>query len=618
MMLAAADRRITIFGYAASLLRWWRLNFLDLIENDLLALAVLEGGEPPMHSKSESKAVDAIKLIEKTYVATLEPQQLTAFEAYWESYVDSVLSEDSTGIDQQEIDKHLLIALDILQRVEHSDDKLASSQKLVDEEPGPALLIESNGAIVASNSLAKHMVGEATNFWDLELDANAVRRIRDWIGQGRANVRQTPFFVHSHLAGALRKQCLFLAPVKADPGSRENILISRIDATYAPEALSAFQNTYDLSAAEADVAFKLTDGLSPAEVADARGASIHTVRTQIKSLLRKTDVRGIPDLVRVFSNISARLAVSESAAPGSPGQVDGQSMLRYGRMTLADGRQLEYLEQGHPNGSPVLFLHSLITDVGLSRTATRKAVMAGLRFITPIRAGYGNSDPNPTRDIEVAVENTATDLHALLGHLGIKQAVLVSGWAGCFAQRFASKYPEKVSGLILLRSVPLWRDDFLPSMRPRYRNIVKSSIHLPSAVPYLAKLGKILMDSGRESTFARGMNRERERDLKSLEDPQIMETVSRSYHCISKQGTDTFVFELKSIHRDWSHHATQVRVPTTIIVEDDFLDFPKKAFDQYVDLVPHAKLSTVKGAGEYLYLTHFDALLQEISEFQTE
>ncbi|MEE4211971.1 MAG: alpha/beta hydrolase [Parvularcula sp.] len=318
-------------------------------------------------------------------------------------------------------------------------------------------------------------------------------------------------------------------------------------------------------------------------------------------------------MVRKFSTLSARIAVREPGLASLIDHAPDQAMLRYGSMTLPDGRRLEFLEQGHPKGQPVILVHSLITDVGLSSSATRRAVMAGLKFITPIRAGFGNSDPNPAPDIEASVENGADDLNALLEHLNIDQTVMIGGWASSFVQRFATRYPNKLKGMIILRCVPLWADSFLPSIRPRYRNILKSSIFLPAAVPYLAKLGRILMTSGQELAFARGMNRERERDLAALDDPDILETVKRSYHCICAQGTDTFVFELKTVHHDWSKDACAVRVPTTIIVEDDFIDYPQSAFEKYVELVPHARLSKVEGAGEYLYLTHFETVIEELS-----
>ncbi|MCK0129264.1 alpha/beta fold hydrolase [Erythrobacter sp. F6033] len=570
-----------------------------------------------MSTNDEDHVFDAIKLIEKTYAATLEPEQLVSFETFWESYLDTYRADPSAELDQQQIDTHIMLALDILKRVDHSEPSRLTAKNLVEGDPGETFIMNAKGAIVAANDRACAMIDDRGSVFDLELDTDAVLRLQSWIKTGNSATSRAPLFVHSHLLGSVRKNCLFVTPVALEQDGDEHFLVSRINTSFAPEAFSSIRETYDLSSAEADVAKKLAGGMSPAEVAEDRGASIHTVRTQIKNLLKKTDTRNISDLVGILSGISARLGGVRRDGLGLPqdGTEDG-SLLRKGSMTLADGRRFEFFEQGHPNGFPVMFLHSLITDVGLSRSAARQAVLAGLRFITPIRAGYGNSDPNPQQNLDVALDNAAADLKSLSEHLGIGPFVIVSGWAACFAQRFALRHPELVSGMLLLRCVPLWDDGFLESIRPRYRNIVKSSIHLPKVVPYLARLGKVLMDTGRELTFARGMNRERPRDIKSLDDPEIIETVSRSYHCISQQGVDTFVAEMRTIHHDWADDARNSVVPTTVIVEDDFIDFPERAFDRYLELATQTRLRKVKDAGEYLYLTHFDIVLDEIARLR--
>ncbi|MHA7773610.1 helix-turn-helix transcriptional regulator [Roseibium sp. M-1] len=58
------------------------------------------------------------------------------------------------------------------------------------------------------------------------------------------------------------------------------------------------QQEFGLSPAEAATALKLAGGDTPAEIALARGVSIHTVRNQIKASLSKTDCRRQSDLVR--------------------------------------------------------------------------------------------------------------------------------------------------------------------------------------------------------------------------------------------------------------------------------------------------------------------------------
>lgn len=47
---------------------------------------------------------------------------------------------------------------------------------------------------------------------------------------------------------------------------------------------------HGITRAEAEVACALADGLTPAEIAETRGASLHTVRNQIKAAMAKCGV----------------------------------------------------------------------------------------------------------------------------------------------------------------------------------------------------------------------------------------------------------------------------------------------------------------------------------------
>ncbi len=62
---------------------------------------------------------------------------------------------------------------------------------------------------------------------------------------------------------------------------------------------------FGLTPAEARVLAHLGEGMSPEEIAENAGVSMHTVRAQIKALRRKTDQRRISDLVRLAAGSPA-------------------------------------------------------------------------------------------------------------------------------------------------------------------------------------------------------------------------------------------------------------------------------------------------------------------------
>lgn len=70
---------------------------------------------------------------------------------------------------------------------------------------------------------------------------------------------------------------------------------------------------YDLSASESDILDLAADGRSNQEIADIRGRALDTVKSQMKSLMRKTNSENRMDLVHMVRNLSS--AVSYKAAP---------------------------------------------------------------------------------------------------------------------------------------------------------------------------------------------------------------------------------------------------------------------------------------------------------------
>ncbi|MBL4876958.1 MAG: hypothetical protein JKY10_10760, partial [Cohaesibacteraceae bacterium] len=66
-----------------------------------------------------------------------------------------------------------------------------------------------------------------------------------------------------------------------------------------------FQEQYSLSRAELHVAFQIACGISPEHIADARGTSLGTVRTQIKLLKQKLIAPNIAAITRLVLGYSA-------------------------------------------------------------------------------------------------------------------------------------------------------------------------------------------------------------------------------------------------------------------------------------------------------------------------
>ncbi|NJN30081.1 MAG: alpha/beta hydrolase [Synechococcales cyanobacterium RM1_1_8] len=81
--------------------------------------------------------------------------------------------------------------------------------------------------------------------------------------------------------------------------------------------------------------------------------------------------------------------------------------------------------------------------------------------------GQGRSARGPRETYQL--DNNVEDMEALRQHLGLDQIVVIGGsYGGMVAQAYASRYPARVSQLILYATVPDWR--FLPQAQAALRS----------------------------------------------------------------------------------------------------------------------------------------------------
>lgn len=550
-------------------------------------------------------------IIEETYAAMVEPERLTAFESYWEAYIDSGLAAEDTDIRDlrnSPVSIHIDRAIDIIERMEASKTTENRAQSIVDSNYGFGFLINKLGKIIARNSDAIARTNNVTSLAELGLDAKGYTRITDWISnrvQSKKHLFVIVYFGHDE-----KKFSLFVTPVDIpSPGTNTNethYLITSVDFEIPESARTAIQDAYELTSAEADVAMRLTQGLAPASIAIERKTSIHTVRTQIKKILRKTDAHNVPDMVRTLSIMSSKFFAVESQLTRAETNFTNNPMARSGQMVLPDGRILSYLEQGHPSGSPVINIHSAVSGAHITAASAKYAVLQGIRIISPYRPGYGDSDHNFKTNIHETCDAFADDLLHLIEHLQLEKPVIVGK---PYAQRFAAKYKSAARALVFLNYVPLWDDAQLDHMSNRYRTMIKTSMYSPGIVKYPARLAKILIDTGRGRMFLEGFNSGGQSAEKKQKKSAMIDHILFSLKEQMKQGVEAFTHDVASIHTDWSDDAKQLTLPVIVICGTPNPYQSKSTFDRYKSLVPHAKMVWLDRAAKHV---GFKTVIDEI------
>ncbi|MEP3892217.1 MAG: alpha/beta fold hydrolase [Hellea sp.] len=553
-------------------------------------------------------------VIRELYAATVNPIRLSEYEALWEAYIDAQIQRNPVSFDfnNTPIIAHLNIAMDILGKVRVANEGKTQVQDIIESHYGFGFIIDKNGRIISSNADASDFTSGHQNLSDLNINQMSVKNILDWLN--KKDRRYSFFQVHRNDAPS--SETWFVSSIVIDrdsPGtSHQHFLITSSETSLSSESRNVIGESLGLSTAETQVAGLLAAGKTPKEVAALRDVKITAVRTQIVNIKNKMNANDIPDIVRKFISMGLRAtsAMSQIKRTEDVGSLNSVTV-RETSITLRDGRRMQCFEQGHPNGQIILQLHSLISGVEFTEKASQDLVRHGYRMISPCRAGFGKSDLNRQKDTINVIDESVKDLVEVLDSINANNVVLLTGWAGAIAQRLALK-DARIKGLVLSGAVPVWSPEYVNVLSPRYRTLIKTSIHAPKAAPYLARLGKALIDSGRSDLFIGSLDKMNRVDQLALKDKDVYRLVEDRFKFLTQQGIWAFSEDLPSIHQDWTEDAKQLKIPVTIVLGEDNTDQPPEAVMRYKNAVPSSKIVYIEGAGTYQNLTHFEDVFKVI------
>ncbi|QIS94632.1 alpha/beta hydrolase [Nitratireductor mangrovi] len=361
------------------------------------------------------------------------------------------------------------------------------------------------------------------------------------------------------------------------------------------------------------MAVLLASGLNAEEIARDRSVSLVTVRSQIKSIKHKTRARDLPRLVRLICGYAVGiLAPNGTLTPHQSPLVDGTSASS-GMFTLSDGRQMEYIVQGAPDGRSVLSFHNMPYGLVLPEAGIRAAAARGLKIIAPLRPGHGRSGPLPGVTRDDLFNQVARDADELLTHLDAPKAVLLGHSGGSsYAIRFASMFPHKVTSILMLTRAPIWKDEWYRLLPQRQKLISTMLRYMPSLANVLiwAILSYVNRQDGND--FLRQSVKESEADLRALDDPETLRLMEDGIKFGLVQGPDAFCRDWEAMDIDMTAEARALPHPMHIIQGADDLITRPEFSAAFVEQVPTATREIVKGAGNLLFYSHWRRVIDRL------
>jgi pimeloyl-ACP methyl ester carboxylesterase len=239
-------------------------------------------------------------------------------------------------------------------------------------------------------------------------------------------------------------------------------------------------------------------------------------------------------------------------------------------VSLSTGVRMQYVEQGQPNGIPVVFLHG-VTDSWRSFERVLPLLPPTIHAFAVSQRGHGDSS-RPESGYRFT--DMSADLLAFMDAVGLPSATVVGHSMGAsVAQRFAIDHPGRVSRLVLMAAFATFDKD--PSVADFYTS---SILPLPDPIPVaFAREWQL-------STLAREM------------DPDHFETViSETVKVPARIWREAFKGFLETT--DFTSELAQVSVPALLMWGDRDSYALRAAQDRLLEVISGARLVTYEGYG---------------------
>jgi pimeloyl-ACP methyl ester carboxylesterase len=279
------------------------------------------------------------------------------------------------------------------------------------------------------------------------------------------------------------------------------------------------------------------------------------------------------------------------------------------RLTVGDGRVVEYLVEGPAGGRPLVLHHGTPGVAMTLGPVVEVAARHGLRFVTHSRPGYSNSTPQPGR----RVADVAADVAALLDALGADDCVTL-GWSGGgpHALACAALLPDRCRAAAIIAGVAPYDAeglDWLAGMgEENVAEFGAAATGKDALDAFLAEAGAGLADVQPGNIIAAFG------DLLSAVDQAALRAGLADYLAAScraavSRGYDGWRDDDLAFLADWGVDLASIRIPVSIWQGDQDRMVPREHGRWLGEHVPGATTQLVPGEGHLSLISNIDAIV---------
>ena len=563
------------------------------------------------------------QVINSLYDVALDPARYEDLIDIWDERIAPLRKRSGEAGEEFRdaiLEGHMLRAGQVLDRDPPGLIRDPRDQLMTSLLPTAAFIINGRGEIVHANSAAVVVFGlrDGSTVPDLPFHAAYCEELAENVEavSGRTGAER---FVRCQARGNGRLIVFRLSSMDAQRFGPGHVLAVSTELVWPDSLSQTMREAFRLTQAEVDIVRGLVEGDSVSDIAKARGRSLETVRTQLRSILGKTQTKAQAELIRVTLNLMDVVAVG--AKPASPillGTASQLAPVPFQTLWRPDGRRADYIEFGDPEGQPILYLP---LDMGLIRwpaSAEAELERRKFRVIVPIRPGYGHSSPLSKKADRA--EAVISDMIALLDHLDIATCpVIALGSDGFYAFKMAQDHPGRLTAIMLCGcSFPVLSREQYERMGKWHRFILANARYAPKVLPFLVKAGFSLARRIGKKGFLKSVYGSAAGDVATYEDPEVFDAlVVGSEITLSDwhSAHDAFAAEIMVSQYDWSDliHACPLPVTCYIGLENQML--PRESLSEVETAFPAVRLVKDESAGELVFFKRWRDVLDDVSAY---
>ena len=565
------------------------------------------------------------EIIDRIYDVAIDPERYEAMLDVWERRLSVLRREAEAGeqgyiANDAAMQAHVDRAGIFLQRLYETKDTAEESP--IEKDVKAAFLVGSGLSIDQANRAAADLLGvrSGDKLDRLTLVPEDIAALRSALRRTMA-VEDTGSLLLRFVSVASHRPIVFHLARQATAGGSATVLVRTTEVGWPEHLSQVIRDAFTLTRAEVDVLRALAEGSSVREISSASKRSTETIKSHLASILAKTGTRsqaeliritlGLMDVVGATAQAEESLSVSQRLTPIAPKT-----------MRMPDGRRFDWIEFGRPGGRPCLYLPIDYGLVRWPRAAEVAAFRSNLRVITPVRAGYGYSSPQP-RTVKNYAEATGADLRQLLDHLGIARcAVLALGADFRFALALAVLAPTRVTGIYgCSAALPVMTAVQYDRMGKWHRFILANARYAPQILPFLVKAGFALARRIGNERFFRSVHADSAADMRTFSMPEVREAILLgSEVCLgaTHSAHEAFARECIDSEIDWSHLIDRCTVPVRLLQGAEDQQTPAENVRELMAAFPALDVEIMDDAGTLIFFQHWPHILQELERMLPE